>query len=65
MKSIKLHGDPRSRAPTGDFKVAIGHGHPLVTNNNLEIYFNKSLLTCIISEAMRGGPTNIVFELFG
>jgi hypothetical protein len=31
----------------------------------LEIHFNKSLVTCIICEVIRGGPMNIVFELFG
>jgi hypothetical protein len=31
----------------------------------LEIRFNRSLVTCIICEVIRGGPMNIVFELFG
>ncbi len=45
--------------------------HLLVSGNNcrkkiiLEIHFNKSSVTCIICEVIRGGPMNIVFELFG
>jgi len=31
----------------------------------LEIHFNRSSITCIICEVIRGGPMNIVFELFG
>ncbi len=30
----------------------------------LDIHFNKSSITCIICEVIRGGPMNIVFELF-
>ncbi len=33
--------------------------------NNLEIHFNRSSVTCIICEVVRGSPMNIVFELFG
>jgi hypothetical protein len=32
---------------------------------NSEIHFNRSSVTCIICEVIRGGPMNIVFELFG
>jgi hypothetical protein len=31
----------------------------------LEIHFNRSSVTCIICEVIKGGPMNIVFELFG
>jgi hypothetical protein len=31
----------------------------------LESHFNRSLVTCIICKVIRGGPMNIVFELFG
>ncbi len=47
IKLIKLHSGRRSRAPTGDFTVAFGHGHPLVLG--LRPWAPTSVNSCLLT----------------